>query len=245
MRLPRFCVILFLIAFHPFFSIAQNPDSNGVYQSVEQMPEYPGGLDSLVKEITARVIYPEQCVDSNIQGKVYIQFIVNEDGRISGVHAVRGPHSALNKAAEEATIAGSKFKPGMHNGMAVKVYSTIPIVFKLKADSSRSPVIKDLNCPEKIPEFPGGEVELIMFIRKSIKYPKDALNKEVEGKVLVRFTVIEDGSVTDIEVTKSIFPSLDNEAVRIAGTLPKFKPGMQNCKPVKVYFTLPVIFKLP
>ena len=97
---------------------------------------------------------------------------------------------------------------------------------------------------EEAPEFPGGTTALLDYIRKSIEYPEDALRDNKEGRVLVTFTIEEDGSITNPEVIKSICPSLDAEAVRIVKQMPKWKPGKQRGKTYRVRFTVPVSFRI-
>jgi len=97
---------------------------------------------------------------------------------------------------------------------------------------------------EKIPAFPGGDEKLVEYISKKLIYPKEAVSKKIEGKVICKFMVNEDGTITHIEVIRSIDPLLDAEAIRVIKTLPKFEPGTQHEKPVGVYFTLPITFSL-
>ena len=97
---------------------------------------------------------------------------------------------------------------------------------------------------EKMPIFPGGEAKLVEFISKKIIYPKEAELKKIQGKVICKFLVNEDGTITHIEVIRSIDPLLDAEAIRVIKTLPKFEPGTLHEKPVGVYFTLPITFSL-
>src|ERR1043165_2016507 len=97
---------------------------------------------------------------------------------------------------------------------------------------------------EQNPEFPGGDGALIKFIQRNLKYPKLERKKNIEGKVLVRFIVNEDGQVSDAYVAKGVSPGLDKEAVRVVSMLPKFKAGKQQGKPIKVYFNIPIVFKL-
>jgi len=97
---------------------------------------------------------------------------------------------------------------------------------------------------EKMPTFPGGEEKLIEYVSKKLVYPKEALAKEIQGTVICRFMVNEDGSITNIEVIKSVYPLLDAEAIRVIKTLPKFIPGTQHDNPVGVYFTFPIKFTL-
>ncbi len=97
---------------------------------------------------------------------------------------------------------------------------------------------------EQMPQFPGGESELMKFIGNSIKYPPIAAENGIEGRVVVRFVVEKNGKVSDINVLRSVDPSLDKEAVRVIKSMPTWIPGMQNGRNVAVYYTLPVLFKL-
>ena len=95
-----------------------------------------------------------------------------------------------------------------------------------------------------MPAFPGGMSQLMSFIKKNVRYPVDAVKEGTEGRVILTFTVERDGSLTDIEVAKSVSPSLDKEAVRIVKSMPRWIPGRQDGKKVRVKYTLPIYFKL-
>jgi protein TonB len=97
---------------------------------------------------------------------------------------------------------------------------------------------------EKQPEFPGGDAERTAFLSKNIKYPVVAQENGIQGRVTCQFVVNTDGSIVDIEVVRGVDPSLDREAIRVIGIMPKWKPGEQRGKPVRVRFTLPVNFRL-
>lgn len=97
---------------------------------------------------------------------------------------------------------------------------------------------------EQMPEFPGGDEKLTEFIGKNLKYPYIASENGIEGRVIVRFVVGKDGSVSGAEVLRGIDPSCDKEALRVINSLPKWIPGKQNGKAVRVYFTIPVLFQL-
>lgn len=97
---------------------------------------------------------------------------------------------------------------------------------------------------EEMPEFPGGMAECMKFIAKNIQYPAISQENGVQGKVIVRFVVNKDGSVSDAEVARSVDPYLDKEALRIIGQMPKWKPGKQRGELVRVRYTVPVTFRL-
>jgi TonB family protein len=97
---------------------------------------------------------------------------------------------------------------------------------------------------EEMPTFPGGNEALLKLIAESIKYPDEASNNGIQGRVTIRFVVASDGSVKNVEVMRGVHPSLDGEAVRVVSNLPKWNPGKQNGRPVPVWFFVPVNFKL-
>ena len=97
---------------------------------------------------------------------------------------------------------------------------------------------------EEMPEFPGGMGECMKFLAKNIKYPTVAQENGVQGRVIVQFVVNSDGSIVDPQVVKPVNPYLDKEALRVVSAMPKWKPGEQRGKKVRVRFTLPVTFRL-
>jgi TonB family protein len=97
---------------------------------------------------------------------------------------------------------------------------------------------------EERPQFPGGDAELMKFLQQNVKYPKEAQEQGKQGRVIVQFVVEKDGSITDAKVLKPVDPLLDAEALRIVNMMPKWTPGKQRGKAVRVYFTIPVTFRL-
>lgn len=97
---------------------------------------------------------------------------------------------------------------------------------------------------EIMPQFPGGTSELMRYLSANMKYPTIAAENNIEGRVVLKFVVGKDGSISNIQVIRPLDPSCDKEAVRVVRSMSKWIPGMQNGHPVAVYFTLPVLFKL-
>lgn len=97
---------------------------------------------------------------------------------------------------------------------------------------------------EQMPEFPGGNEELINFLVKAVQYPDEAKKKGTQGKVFVSFVVGKDGTVTNAKIAKGADPLLDAEALRVVGTMPKWNPGKEKREAVAVQFTLPIVFAL-
>ena len=97
---------------------------------------------------------------------------------------------------------------------------------------------------EVMPQFPGGQIAMMKYIMENMKYPKQAMKEGIQGRVTVRFIVEKDGSISDVKPILSVHPLLNKEAVRVVESMPKWTPGKQNGKPVRVRFNLPVMFKL-
>lgn len=144
---------------------------------------------------------------------------------------------------------------------APRVSNDASIVNKTDNESgaAMAPVVGDMNGErlqprldgeviysqaEQMPEFPGGLEGLSQFLSENIVYPPVAYDNNVEGRVIVQFVVEKDGSVGEIKILRSVEVNLDYEAIRLCKILPKFKPGMMDGKPVRVWYTLPVTFKL-
>lgn len=130
------------------------------------------------------------------------------------------------------------FDTGIDPGEAIIVDAVI---------SERSHEVEEavvFDFVEQMPEFPGGLSALLSFIGKNIKYPVIAQENDIQGKVLIRFVVNADGSISDVVVVRGIDPSLDREALRVVGNMPRWKPGMQAGRAVRVSYHMPVHFVL-
>jgi protein TonB len=97
---------------------------------------------------------------------------------------------------------------------------------------------------ENMPEFPGGDLGLMKYIQKNVKYPAIAKEYNITGKVYVSFIVDRSGSVTNVKIVRGVDKNLDTEAMRVVKSLPKYKPGKQRGKSVRVMFTIPINFTL-
>ncbi len=117
---------------------------------------------------------------------------------------------------------------------------TPPVVEEEEEESSTT----IFTVVEEMPEFPGGQGELLQYLSKSIRYPVIAQENGIQGRVSCSFVVEKDGSVTDVQVLRGVDPSLDKEAIRVISAMPKWKPGKQRGKPVRVKYTVPVTFRL-
>ena len=119
-----------------------------------------------------------------------------------------------------------------------------PKIRSLRPEITETTEQRPYEYVEQMPEFPGGNGELVKFLEKSIKYPDLARRDAIEGKVYLKFVVGETGQVRSPVVQKGLGSGCDEEAVRVAKLLPRFSPGKQNGRPVNVYYNVPVAFRL-
>ena len=243
--------------FEQLFDLATSYEDT-VYQIVEQMPQYTGGEEAMMKYVAENIKYPQAAKDKNISGRVFVGFVIEKDGSVSNVKVVRGIGGGCDEEAARVIKEMPKWKPGMQKGKPVRVNYMMPIFFKLddgqpaksvkKEKASNPDMTPDKNgvyqIVEEMPKFPGGEDALMDYVSKNVVYPKEAQEKGISGRVFVGFIVEKDGSVSDVKVLRGIGGGCDEEAVRVISGLPKWKPGKQEGKPVRVSYQMPINFKL-
>ena len=145
----------------------------------------------------------------------------------------------LNIVEDDAEIEETTLVSNEDQAVFVEVTDDVPVVVEEVEEEQEI-----FQVVENMPEFPGGTQALLQYLKKNIKYPTICQEQGIQGRVVVQFVVNKDGSIVDPEVIKPINPYLDKEALRVVSTMPKWKPGSQRGKPVRVKFTLPVQFKL-
>ena len=106
-------------------------------------------------------------------------------------------------------------------------------------------VEKVYDVVEMPPAFPGGQAELLKFLSAQVRYPKEAIEQGIQGRVIVKFIVEKDGSISNVEVLRGVDPLLDKEAVRVVSSMPIWRPGRYNGQNVRVRYNVPVNFRLP
>lgn len=148
----------------------------------------------------------------------------------------------LNVVEDNVEVANNDLLSSEDNQAEAQTQTYVPPAVKVEEEEESSQQI--FVVVEEMPEFPGGQAELMSFIAKSIKYPVIAQENGIQGRVVCSFVVNKDGSIVDAQVVRGIDSSLDKEALRVINTMPKWKPGKQRGKPVRVKFTVPINFRL-
>ena len=214
-----------------------------VFTVVEKMPSFPGGEAELLKYIATNIKYPKESQDNGEQGRVICSFIVGRDGSVNNPEVLRGVTPLLNEEAVRVINTMPRWNPGMQRGKAVAVKYTVPITFRLKSPVEEAKE-ETLTVVDVMPQYPGGDRELLKFIAQSIKYPTDAQEAGVQGRVICSFVVDKKGNIVEPKIIRGIDPSLDAEALRVIGMMPRWTPGRQDGKAVRVLYTVPITFRL-
>ena len=244
------------------------PEPEKVFDMVEQMPAFPGGMQELMVYLGKNIKYPTIAQENGTQGRVTVQFIVNVDGSISNIGIIRGVDPELDGEAVRVISTMPNWKPGTQKGKPVRVKYTVPVMFRLPDEDKKEeykpvPKIEEtvvvgygtrqespieegqvFEVVEQMPSFPGGPEGLMRYISKNIKYPVGAQKAGTQGRVIVEVIIDANGNVTNPKVSQGVDPLLDAEAIRVTANMPKWQPGTQRGQAVNVKYTFPIIFKL-
>lgn len=180
--------------------------------------------------------------DSLTVGKV----VTESDTHLTGDIDYRSPEDCVivEKRQPTAKIRTAKFKASLKKEEVDTAYTEVMkgAVDVIPVGQVSEEIFGDVV--EQMPSFPGGTQALFDYLKENMHYPEDCEETCVQGRVVVSFVVERDGSITESKVVKSVYPSLDEEALRVVNGMPKWFPGKQNGKSVRTKYTIPVSFKL-
>ena len=254
---------------HTYRATAQNQpisSSDRVFEDPDIIPIFVGGTGEMHRFIANTLSYPADAVESDAQGLVVYTFVVEKDGSLSNFNIIHKADPLLNEEALRILKNMPAWRPARHKGEVVRSETYVPMYFKLnknaqtqyasKTSSSataRAYAKTDISIYEnyeiftivdKMPEYEYGESGLSKFIAHNIRYPREALQQGIEGRILCSFIVAYDGSISNIEVVNGLSQDLDNEAIRVLGLMPKWRAGENNGEKVNVKCLLPIDFNI-
>ena len=214
--------------------IFKGKESNSSYPKVsDRTPMFPGGEGCLDDFIEKNMEYPLSAKNDRIEGRVFVDFIVNANGKISDVNVLKSVDYRLDEEAVRIVSNMPKWNCGINKGQSVAMRYAIPIDFSLNDKKYKSPL------------FPGGSEAFEQYLQNELHYPLDALIGEIQGTVVVRYTINSKGKVSDVEFEETVNPSLTREVKRALLGMPKWKPGKMNGQTVDTRCTLSVKFIHP
>ena len=218
-------------------------EDDAIFVVAENAPEFPGGEDSLYAYIARNIKYPETAKKEKIEGRVFVTFVIEKDGQVSSAKILRDIGGGCGEEAIRVVKNMPKWKPGTQRGNPVRFRFNLPVSFGLERDV----VVEDdeiFLVVENEPEFLGGKDSLYAYIARNIVYPEAAKKENIEGQVYVSFIVEKDGQVSSVKLLRDIGGGCGEEAIRVVKSMPKWKPGTQRGKPVRVQYHIPLHFIL-
>ena len=285
-------------------SETEEPESSEeeIFTVVEVQPQFPGDEDSLYNFIYSNLRYPQSAMLYQLEGRVFITFVVEKDGSITNVRILRDIGGGCGQEAKRVVEMMPKWIPGKQNGKTVRVQYNLPITFKLNeedkaktidatsdsisnnttemidvfpanevipfyqpngekgvtgfqniiefqniTDMSKSDeeteIILSIDPVETPPQFPGGEDSLYSFIYSNLRYPQEAIDNGIEGRVYITFVVEKDGSITGIKILRDIGYGCGEEAMRIVRMMPKWTPGKHLGNIIRIQYNMPIRFE--
>ncbi|MBN2484650.1 MAG: TonB family protein [Bacteroidales bacterium] len=234
-------VMAFVMVFLTIAFACENKESK-IFTQVEQMPEFPGGMEALMRYVQNNLVYPQEAADEQAGGKVVVSFVVNNEGFVTEAKIEKGVSEVLDNEALRVVNLMPKWSPGKNRGKTVNVQFTLPIMFSPPEETNPE---ETFVIVENMPKYPGGFEAFQRFVKENVTYPAEAKDNGHTGTSYIQFCVNPEGKVTKVEVAKSSGnPLLDAEAIRVIRMSPLWEPGTQQGEKVTVKFNLPVHFFL-
>jgi len=251
------------------FACSENEDVSFLWDDIhdsssnkiarDSFPDFPGGWSARAKYFANTIHTPDEFIKRGIPGKVTVRFDVMKDGSIQNARVAQSvemgkewKRGELGFGCDEIALKAiknmPKWKPAYYNGKAVDMTMTEIFLFgddKMKQEwnefyRNQPNWIESRSYGSSMPEFPGGRSKMIDYLSSNLKYPEQSRKEGTQGTVEVDFTIEPDGKISNARIAKSISKELDEEALRVVSSMPKWKNETSNKAEMKV----PVQFKL-
>ena len=198
-------------------------------------------FDSFAEWVGSQIKYPVAAQSKKQEGWVALNFNVELNGTISNIISMIPVDPILRDEVIRVIQSSPKWDPPKNHNVDEPFTSSVTLKFKLPDQIlTEAPFV----VVEEMPMYPGGDVELLNFLKNNTRYPEAVKDKKIQGRVIVRFVVSTEGKAEGVSVLKGVDPLLDAEAIRVTSMLTGFKPGLQGGKPVNVWYMAPVNFSL-
>lgn len=254
-----------------FFLTEVGIDRPAIFAGCENQLDAQEEKDCTKKKLMEHMInhlkYPEAAKKAGIEGKVLIAFTISATGKVTNAKVIQGIGHGCDEAALAVLEQMPDWVPAQQGGKAVASEMTLPFLFKLPKEAAdtdtRAEQQDDIyKVVDQMPRFPGCEgqnlpeaelvscsqMQMLQYIYQNIKYPEDARNAGAEGVSVASFVIEKDGSVSDIKIVRSVFPSIDETLLHVVASMnnmpQKWVPGQHGGATVRVQYNLPVKFKL-
>lgn len=210
----------------------------------DELPQFPGGPAKLSQWINSNLKIPFISLRNDTSVVVNVHFTVQSTGKLTDITILQPGFRNLDKAVIDMFVTMPNWRPGYLNERPVNIRFSLPIHLHL-GNTIGKPF--DIPAPDiNMPQYIGGGKALAYFIRKNLRYPKEAREARISGTVTVEFTVLSNGFVARAYTSgDAIGYGLEEEAIRIVEKMPKWKPAFLDGKPVTAKHKLLIRFDLP
>lgn len=229
-------------------SVSHEKDET-IYERKDCNGDNPSFYNNLEQWLAKNLQYPTEAKSKGITGTVFVNIVVEPDGAVSNIGIMNSTNELLNAEAIRLVSSMPKWKAGKVNGKYVRVKETVPVVFRL-SEQDRKEIEKATATKQRteemgpiydvvseMPSFPGGQAQLQTWLKANMR-PTDG----VSGRVMIKFVVEKDGTISNAEILRSLNPTADNEAIRLVESMPQWNPGKKDGEFVRVWYTLPITF---
>jgi hypothetical protein len=227
------------------FDRIENVTDTVIFAFAETMPMFPGGELAFNTYLKMHLVYPETELLLQIQGTLFINFVVNTDGSICNVSLAKGIPGSPDLAKEAMRVIRTmpKWTPASMNRRNVRCSMCVPVKFALNNQSAIDSTALNIAPASYV----GGEEAMKTYLKENMIYPDSAYDEEIEGTVEVRCIIEKDGSVSHpVLLDPYRTPrTLKREAIRLVGQMPKWNPALKDGIAVRSGATVPVEFISP
>jgi TonB family protein len=212
--------------------------------SPNDFPTFQGQkFTSFISWIASQAKYPPEAQEQKIGGYVTVYFTVELDGTVSNISLAPSANSVLGNEIIRVIKSSPKWEPPKNPDVDEPFITNFTVNFTMP-DRIAPFLDEPFVVVEEMPQYPGGDVELLKFLAENTIYPEAVKAEKIAGRVIVRFFVSTEGTAEAATVLKGVHPLLDAEALRVVSMLTGFRPGMQNGKAVNVWYMVPITFTL-
>ncbi len=219
-----------------------------VYAVGEEQPMPKGGMGAFYSFVGKEMSYPREAQRNGVQGKVFVSFVVNEDGSLSDIKVPYGIGYGCDEEAIRVFKLSPKWNPGKNSGKPVQVKMLLPLTFKLDGGE---PIFNPKEIANRVSNYnsptgarpKNGIKGFYKSIKKNLKYPEEARKKGIEGQVFIAFKVETSGKLSEFEIVDGLGYGCDEEALRVFKLQPNWFPAKPEGTPVESEMILPVNFQ--
>lgn len=233
------------------FDAKYTDNKEPIFTSVEIEPKFQGGMDEFYAYLQQNIVYPINALKQKIEGQVFIGFVVEMGGSLTNIKILKGVSPEIDTEAGRVIGNAPNWLPGLQNGKPVRVQYSLAVNFKLPPQEPTNVLQNDTSRDNMVfivvdqkPEFKGGITGFFKYFQHTIHYPANASKNNIQGRVFVSFIVEKDGTITNIKISRGVSEDLDAEAARVIRESPQWNPGLEDGKPVRVAYIMPIDFTL-